>query len=79
MITQIVKPPAIRNSKFLVPKPSLFLEPAPQVLEPRYPEKHRVRAGGSIKGQAEGLTFYAARPRTSVSLSIAQRDLMDNL
>jgi hypothetical protein len=34
-----------------------------------------VRAGVSKKGQAEGLTFFADRPRTSVSLSIAQRDL----
>jgi hypothetical protein len=41
--------------------------------KPPYPEKHRVRAGVSIKGQAKGLSFYADRPRTSVSLSIAQR------
>jgi hypothetical protein len=36
-----------------------------------------VRAGVSKKGQAEGLTFFADRPRTSVSLSITQRDLLD--
>jgi hypothetical protein len=35
----------------------------------------RVRAGGDKKGQAEGLTFFVARPRTSISLSIAQREL----
>jgi hypothetical protein len=32
-----------------------------------------VRAGGDNKGQAEGLSFVVDRPRTSVSLSIAQR------
>jgi hypothetical protein len=37
------------------------------------PEKRRVRAGVSKKGQAEGLTFFADRPRTSIYLSIAQR------
>jgi hypothetical protein len=40
-------------------------------------EKRRVRAGVSIKGQAKGLTFYADRPRTSISLSIAQREYVD--
>jgi DNA polymerase len=63
----------------MVLKPSLFVETAPQLLEAPYPEKPRVRAGVSIKGQAEGLTFYADRPRTSVSLSIAQREFVDNL
>jgi hypothetical protein len=37
-----------------------------------------VRAGVSKKGQAEGLTFFADRPRTRISLSIAQRGLTGN-
>jgi hypothetical protein len=62
----------------MVLKPYHFIEPAPQLLEPPYPEKQRVHAGGSIKGQAKGLSFYAARPRISISLSIAQRGLIYN-
>jgi hypothetical protein len=38
-----------------------------------------VRAGGDKKGQAKGLSFFVDRPRTSVSLSIAQRGLTGNL
>jgi hypothetical protein len=36
----------------------IFLEPAPQLLEPRYPEKHRVRAGfdGQFPAKMKGLT-----------------------
>jgi hypothetical protein len=58
----------------LVYKPSHFPKNSPTSAVKRHrTDDRRVRAGVSIKGQAKGLTFYADRPRTSVSLSIAQR------
>jgi 4-azaleucine resistance transporter AzlC len=38
-----------------------------------------VRAGGDKIGQAKGLSYFVDRPRTRISLSIAQRDLVDNV
>jgi hypothetical protein len=65
---------------FLVLKPSQFSKNCPTSAVKRHtPEKHRVRAGGDNKGQTKGLSFVVDRPRTSISLSIAQRELTGNL
>jgi hypothetical protein len=63
----------------MVLKPSNVIDLPHKCWKRHRTDDRRVRAGGSIKGQAKGLTFYADRPRTRISLSIAQRGLTGNL